>query len=188
MSKKNHVYERLEDQSATFDRIDTNEIEDGLGARADSTLQTSHGSPFSLWTLRSRLMTDLVSTGGRPGRREAVSRKKIALTEREWKLLDEITNLVKSRGVNATPGQVAGLLLSQSMAEVLSRLDKVTPIRTIDKDSAKNLTECELEETVENILAAAASAEVHLEQLRPVALELLRRMQAGKGVEGDDKE
>lgn len=188
MSKKNPVYERLEDQSETLDRIDTQEIEEGLGFRVDPTLQAGHGSPFSLWTLRSRLMTDLVSTGGRPGRREAISRKKIPLTENEWRLLDEITALIKARGINATPGQVAGLLLSQSMAEVLLRLDRVTPLRPVDKASAKDLTDGELEETMEGILAAAASAEVHLEQLRPVALELLRRMQAGKGAEADDEE
>lgn len=185
MATKSHVYERLEDQSDTFERVEHAEIEEALGAEADSVRRGEPGSPFSLGAIRSKLLGELVSTGGRRGRKQAFSRKKVPLTEREWRVLDEITSLVKSQGVNATPGQVAGVLLHQSMTEVLLRLDRVSPSRETERASPSELTNGELEETLETILAAAASAEVYLEQLRPVAKELLRRMRAGKGAEGD---
>lgn len=188
MAKKKRVYERLIDQSEAFERVDVREVEEALGAHAEPAADMGQGgSPFSLLTLRSRLLTELVSTGGRPGRKEAIVRKKIPLTETEWKILDQITDLLKGRGVNATSGQVAGILLHQSMTEVLERLEKVTPSRDVNANSTKDLSEKQLEETVETIFAAAASAEAHLGQLRPVAMELLRRMRLGKGSESDDK-
>jgi hypothetical protein len=188
MAKKNPVFERLEDQSPTLERVEPHDIDQPLGAtRVARTPGTRTGSPFSLWALRSRLMTDVVSTGGRPGRKEAVARKKIPMTEAEWALLDEITRVVNRRGGKATPGQVAGILLHQSMTEVLQRLDRVAPAKPVDSPSAEKLTDSELEEKVDSILAAAASAEVHLEQLRPVALELLRRMRSSEGAEADEE-
>jgi hypothetical protein len=188
MAKKNPIFERLEDQSPTFERIEPDDIEQGLGATRDTrTVGKRVGSPFSLWALRSRLLTDVISTGGRPGRKEAVARKKIPMTEAEWALLDEITRVLNRRGGKATPGQVAGILLHQSMTEVLQRLDRVAPMKATNSPAAQKLTNSELEERVDSILAAAASAEVHLEELRPVALELLRRMRSCEGAEADDE-
>jgi hypothetical protein len=188
MAKKNPIFERLEDQSPTFERVEPDDIEQVLGATKDAgAARKSAGSPFSLWALRSRLLTDVVSTGGRPGRKEAVARKKIPMTDAEWALLDEITRVVNRRGGKATPGQVAGILLHQSMTEVLQRLESVAPAKPVDSPSAQALTNSELEEKVDSILAAAASAEVHLEQLRPVALELLRRMRSGDGAQADEE-
>jgi hypothetical protein len=188
MAKKNPVFDRLEDQSPTFERVEPDDIEKALGATRDARTAGTHaGSPFSLWALRSRLLTDVISTGGRPGRKEAVARKKIPMTEAEWALLDEITRVLNRRGGKATPGQVAGILLHQSMTEVLQRLDRVAPAKSVDSPSVQKLTDSELEEKVDSILAAAASAEVHLEQLRPVALELLRRMRNSEGADSDEE-
>ena len=188
MAKKNPILERLEDQSPTFERVELDDVEEGLGAtREAKAVGTPGGSPFSLWALRSRLLTDVISTGGRPGRKEAVARKKIPMTEAEWALLDEITAVLNRRGGNATPGQVAGILLHQSMTEVLQRLDKVAPAKPTDSPSAQKLTKKQLEEKVDSIFSAAASAQEHLQELRPVALELLRRMKGGEGAETDDE-
>ena len=187
MAKK-PIYERLEDQSRTFERVEPDEIEKGLGAKRDARAKGARaGSPFSLWALRARLVADVISTGGRPGRKEAIARKKIPLTEAEWALLDEITRVLNRRGGKATPGQVAGILLHQSMTEVLRRLGKVAPVKPVDSLRTRKLTNSELEDKVDSILAAAASAEVHLEQLRPVALELLRRMRSGPRAKVDEE-
>jgi hypothetical protein len=186
MAKKTNEFERITDTSPTHEPIEPSEISHSLGATADDKAISRVGSPFSLWALRSRLLSDLVSTGGRPGRKEAVARKKIPMTESEWALLDEITRVLNMRGVKASAGQVAGILLNQSMTEVLRRLDRVAPT-TGGSDSRQQLSETELEEKVETILAAAASAQVHLQQLRPVALELLRRMSSNDGSEDDDQ-
>jgi hypothetical protein len=65
--------------------------------------------------------------------------------------------------------------------------DRVAPAKSAALAHAPQLSDAELEEKVESILAAAASAEVHLQQLRPVALELLRRMSSEDGAEADDE-
>jgi hypothetical protein len=174
MEKKSIVYERVEDESQTLERVDPRELAEALGAEEFAT-GTAAKSPFSIWAVRSRLLSEIVSTGGRPARREA-SLRKIPVTDAEWAALDGIATLLKEQGVNATPGQVAGVLLHHSLAEVLRRLDSVTPSANSNAASAKIMTNADLEETLESVLAAAAKAEVHLEQLRPVALELLRQM------------
>ena len=185
MAKKKTVYERLEDTSKRLESVDPNEMAEALGAEETGAVKVG-GSAFSMLVLRSRMLSDIVSTGGRPGRREA-SLRKIPLTDAEWAALDEVTELLKHEGVNATPGQVAGLLLHQSLAEVLRRLDRVTPSPNLDATSVQPMTNADLEETLESVIAAAASAKVHLDELRPVALELLRRMRDSPGSEGNDK-
>ena len=187
MAKKT-IFKRLEDQSSTYERVEPHDIEELLGAKSETRVAGRRaGSPFSLWALRSRLLSEVISTGGRPGRKEAVIRKKIPMTQAEWALLDEVTGVLNEQGGKATPGHVAGILLHQSMAEVLKRLDCVAPAKLTDSTSAQHLTNSELEEKVDGILAAAASAQVGLQRLKPVALELLRRMNRGEGAEVDEK-
>lgn len=176
MLKNRRTFKRLVDESDTYRRVDPAEVADALGAESVAS-RRSGGSPFSVQALRTRLMTDLVSCGGRPGRREAAIRK-IPLTDTEWELLDDIAALIRSKGINTTPGQVAGVLLNQSMAEVLLRLDHERSTEEGPQLERNNLTDAEIEQTIEETLAAAASAEVHLGQLKPVAIELLRRMRA----------
>ena len=185
--KKQQIFERILDDSPTLERIDPSELEEGLGANREPGESAATGSPFSVLALRSRLLSDLVSTGGRPGRKEAVLRKKISLTETEWQILDQITELINGRGVNATSGQVAGVLLHQSITEVLQRLEKVAPPSSGSSGLSATVSDQDLEETVDDILAAAASAEAHLGQLKPVALELLRRMRERKKAQKNDK-
>ena len=187
MAKKDLIYDKVEDKSETLDRVDPADLARAIGAEeVTDTSAGLTGSPFSMWAIRSRLLSDLVSTGGRPGRRDA-SLRKIAVTDAEWAALDEIAGLLRSEGVSATPGQVAGLLLHQSLAEVLRRLDSVTPSVGSDSRMTKELSNVDLKETLENVLAAAAKAQVHLEELGPVAMELLRRMRDDKDEDGDDR-
>ena len=186
MAKKTNEFERIVDTTPSHESVDAADISQALGAKADDKTLSRVGSPFSFWALRSRLLSDLVSTGGRPGRKEAVARKKIPMTESEWALLDEITRVLNMRGVKASAGQVAGILLNQSMTEVLKRLDRVAPEAAGGSNSGQRMSEAELEEKVETILAAAASAQVHLQQLRPVARELLRRMSAADSDDHDE--
>lgn len=186
MAKKDTVvYERVEDESQTLARVDPQELVQALGAE-EFAAATATKSPFSMWALRSRLLSDIVSTGGRPARRDA-SLRKIPVTDAEWAALDGIATLLKQKGITTTPGQVAGVLLHQSLAEVLRRLASVTPSVDSNAASAGGMTNADLEETLESVLAAAAKAKVHLEELRPVAMELLRQMRDDDGAVGDDK-
>jgi hypothetical protein len=185
MAKKNIIHERVEDESQTLPRVDPRELVQALGAEELTTISAAK-SPFSMWALRSRLLSDVVSTGGRPARRDA-SLRKVPVTDAEWAALDEIAALLKQQGVNTTPGQVAGVLLHQSLAQVLRRLDRLTPATDSDAASVNVMTNADLEEMLESVLAAAANAELHLEELRPVALELLRQMRDDDGAGGHDK-
>ena len=97
-----------------------------------------------------------------------MDRKKIPVTGEEWRKLIDISQQMKDMGVNAAPGQVASILLRCSL-ESVSPHSPSEPGETHD-----------LEETADRILAAAASAGVSLAGMRPVALELLHRMQAAK--------
>lgn len=183
--KKNIVYERVEDRSATLERVDPRELGSVMGAE-EFAIGSAARSPFSLWALRSRLLSEVVSTGGRPARRAAALRK-IPVTDAEWTALDGIVSLLKQEGVNATTGQVAGVLLHQSLAQVLRRLESVTPATTPAADASKVMTNADLEDTLETVLAAAAKAKVHLDELRPVALELLRQMRDEDEARDDDE-
>ena len=185
MTKKARVYDRIQDETPAYERIPIDEVEQGLGGVADASQRSRAGSPFALAAIHKRLSKELVSTGGRPTRKQVSAVKKIPVTSAEWKVLSEITKLIRRQGkIKATPSQVAGILLHQSLAEVMARLEgsfhnDIRVERNVASDE-------DLEDKVEKILAAAASAEEHLEQLRPVARELLREMRAGRGLETDD--
>ena len=95
---QNHEYEKIEDEGIAFQRIEPHELEQHLGARAQEVRSPRKGSPFAISAMRSFLLEELVSTGGRPGRREATETKKVPLTEFEWSTLDKITELIRGGG------------------------------------------------------------------------------------------
>jgi len=176
--RKKATYNRIDDTSATYERVGEDEVERSLSAAVESSRRAVGGSPYSIGAIRSRLASELTSTGGRPSRKEVAATRKIPLTKSEWNTLDEITQIIRSQGVSATPGQVAGVLLHQSMTEVVARLAHVAPVANAGASATRSNND--LEEKVERILAAAASAEENLEQLKPIAQELLMRMRASK--------
>ena len=187
MTKKKPAkeYEAIHDTGPAFELVDSAEIAQALGATVDSEERSLGGSPYSIAVLRSRLASELTSTGGRPGRREAAAARRIPLTQSEWNTLGEITEVIRRQGVKATASQVAGVLLHQSMSEV-SRLMQVAESVTVR--GVARQPSGDLEETVERVLAAAASAQKDLEELRPIAEELLSRMRSARGIEADDDE
>ena len=182
-TKGNTIHRKIKDESQTLRRVSAEEFQNALGLSEPSRLK-AHGSPYSVAALRQRLADELGSTGGRPTRREAAVAKRIPLTASEWNMLEEITRLVRLEGLGATPGQVAGVLLHQSMTEVMTRLSRLKTSVSTTVPSAPDLN-VQLEE----VLAAAASAGEQLAQLRPVAAELLQRIRRGEaGMEVDDGE
>lgn len=186
--KKSIQYDRVADTTPTFRRIGSSEVEDGLGATASNDTPGRSGSPYSIAALGRALAGQLASTGGRPSRTLATTVKKVPLTRVESNALREITELVRRQGVSATPGQIAGILLNQSMTDVLAALVRPPAEGQAVADvprvrPASNLAQ--LEHDLERVLAAAASAEAQLERLRPVAEELLAKMRSGKGLESE---
>lgn len=185
MSKRRiKTYERIEDIGPTFDRVSVEDVQRGLGAVAEPAERNAEGSPIAVAALGRRLATDLVSKGGRPSRKEAVTVKKIPVTAKESLILDELAELIRRDGrLKVTPAQVAAQLLHDS----LRQFDRIEQRSGLD-GSGRDRSVSEDEAMLEEILAAAASATRQLEQLRPVARELLKRMRAGKGIETDDEQ
>lgn len=172
--RKSTTYAKVRDTGATLERISPKDLEEGLGATRVERPRRSAGSPYSVAAIRRQLAQELASTGGRPSRKEAVVARRIPLTQSEWTALDAVTEAVRSEGTRATAGQVAGVLLHQSLravAEANERLRK--------SSNATSMSTNEFEERVERILEAAANAAAGLKELKPVAEELLTRMREG---------
>lgn len=180
--KKVRVYRRIAiDSSEAYRRVEAAEFQEVLGPLEPVRHGELRGSPYSIAAIRGRLSTELASSGGRPARQRVVTIKKIPLTEAESVALKQITHAVRTHGVNATTGQVAGVLLHQSMSEVLAGTTPASPSST--SPPAHSLAE--LKRQLEEVVLAAANATEQLEHLRPVALELLEKMKAGRGVEDE---
>ena len=165
---------RIQDQGSHLRPIHQEEVADALGARKEDGISVAPLAPLDLPALVALVRSELVSTGGRPGRREPVERKKIPLTEREWNKLNDISEQMRELGVNAAPGQVASMLLRYS-------LDSAPRKYRVSDGQADDV-----EEMADRILAAAASAGVSLTGMRPVAVELLRQMLSEKRNESAD--
>jgi hypothetical protein len=186
-SKVVGAFRKLEDESEAFAQVSPIELEQGLSPIDEVARNVGGGSPYTVAALRSRLAAELTSTGGRPTRREAAIARRIPLTSTEWNTLEEITRAIREQGMGVTSGQVAGVLLNQAMSEVLTRISRT---KKSEQKSARRLSQDRgFEDSLEFVLAAAASAEDQLEQLVPIARELLLRVRSGKpGVEQDDGE
>lgn len=146
---------------------------------------TSADGGIAIEMLYARLVTGLVSSGGRPARSKTSVAARVSLTEYELRMLDEVTQLVRAKGVRTTRGQVAGILLHDAISEVLRSARSAHQITGRTHHGHSNEP---LEDKVERILAAAASAKKDLEDLRPIAEDLLSRMRAGRGLEDDADE
>ncbi len=167
---------RVRDTSLALDRLEPDEIGKELGADQVGE-STSGANPVAFYALREHLVSELVSTGGRPGRRQVTRRRKIPLTEEEWNKLKEVAEVMKTVGVNAAPGQVAGALLRQGIEQLDRERDESVQADTQD-DAA-------LDERVDRLMKAAASSGECPPGLRPVARELLRRMVSSSESEGE---
>lgn len=169
---------RIRDTSSDLERIDPDRVEAALGAETAESTASGGSSPISFHALRERLLSELVSSGGRPGRREVVQRRKIPVTEVEWAKLREVAEMMKKAGVNAAPGQVAGVLLRQGI-EQLERERKSPSKAEVQEDAA-------LDAKVDRLMKAAASSGTCPPGLKPVARELLRRMESARAARKGD--
>ncbi|MDZ4783463.1 MAG: hypothetical protein SGJ19_24720 [Planctomycetia bacterium] len=179
MAKQSKTYRKIKDSSPTYERIDHRELESALGVRAGGAAAPKSAIRYpSLAVLQRQLREELVSEGGRPRRAGAVVTRRVPMTESEARSLDSLTDEVRQGGLAVTTGQVAGVLLRE-------RLGSAYGEASLDSASDTGQVISQIEDALERILAAAASAKEELEALKPVAKELLERMKAGKGIESD---
>ena len=158
-----NAYPRVRDTSKPLEQVDFGPIAEGMGAEEVAGQILGSVNPVSFFALRERLQSELVSSGGRPGRRGPVQRRKVPVTDEEWLRLKKIAEIMRKTGVSAAPGQIAGILLRQRLEQLHPKQDAPMPEETQD-----------LESQVDRIMNAAASANIDVAGLRPVALELLR--------------
>lgn len=158
-------------------RVDPATLPEALGAVEVSVPLTPSQTPSHLCPLRQLLSESLASTGGRPGRSEPTERKKIPITKSDWAALTHVAQVMRNTGIKTTPGQVAGALLHQSLHQLEPPQQRV------------ELSPAELKAKADRLFAAAASAGISVQELEPVAVELLRRMSVhGHGLEQDVEE
>jgi len=172
--------DRIVDKGTKLGKINPDQIKKGLEANVAVTELSYNADPINLLALRDRLLTELVSTGGRPSRGSARTRRKISITDGEWAKLVRLSQLMNRLGVKAAPGQVAGALLGYELEQL--QLDfGLKAICESDKEDQL------LNEEVNYLLCVAAEGDAQsLQPLEPIAKELLRRMKVNRKREAED--
>lgn len=112
---------RLRDSSSALPRIVPGPIASGLGAKVSEPIGTLLG-PITLLALREELAGRLQSTGGRPGLADTTRRTKIPLRDPDWAALEQLAAAVGSEGFVPSAGQVASVLLTLSVRQMMNEL------------------------------------------------------------------
>jgi hypothetical protein len=101
--------------------IAPDEIAKGLGAEEIVLRENVQGAPISLHALRRELETRVRSTGGRPALEGATKVQKIPLKPEDWSRLEDLAARLSRKGVSATAGQVASVLVHKQLDLLRSR-------------------------------------------------------------------
>jgi hypothetical protein len=112
------TFPRIKDLSKTLPRVDPTRVAEALGAEATGLMLGIGGSPLSVFQIRQELMRRLQSSGGRPSLSGTSGRKKIPLSDAQWRELEEIASDVASPGFSPSAGQIASVLLTLSLRSV----------------------------------------------------------------------
>lgn len=106
---------RVRSTSKRAKRIDPARVASALGAEPAGAEISLKGSPLSLFGLRQELARRLTSTGGRPSLEGTTRRQKIPMHDADWERCEELAERVADQEIRPTAGQVAGILLHQSL-------------------------------------------------------------------------
>ena len=148
-------------QVSSTRRIDPADVAKALGAQTVEYVPQDNLDPVSFFALHERMSSELVSTGGRPGRAGVSGRRKVPMSDQEWSDLEQLSNILDRLGLHVSPGQVAGFLLESSLNKMKAE------ITALEADAAQ-------------VFEAAASSKEPLADLEPIAEELLRKMKLRK--------
>ncbi|MBE7413294.1 MAG: hypothetical protein HS129_14745 [Leptospiraceae bacterium] len=126
------------------------EFSKGIGASEFRELKIEHLEPLTLSGIFHSAIKNLKSTGGRPGRIGDTYRKKIPISDGEWKELESLSVVLHNLGVNVSTGQVAGLLIEKSLEQIKPSVDAINA-------------------EYSQLVQAAANAKTGMEGLEPIA-------------------
>lgn len=110
---------RIANTALRAKRLEPEEVAAGLGAETTDVTAPPRSNPIAMQALRRELADRLVSTGGRCGLEDATRRQKIPLADDDWQHLQRVARVVGHRGLRATPGQVASVLIRQHLHVLL---------------------------------------------------------------------
>ena len=114
---------RVQTQGASKRRVDPKVVATAVGANPSiEELQEQLSEPQrpeAIAALRQELVRQIRSTGGRPGLEGATYRQKVPMQAEDRQRLFTITQAIRARErVQPTPGQVASVLLHQSLIQL----------------------------------------------------------------------
>jgi len=120
---------------STARRVDPATVAERLGASDVSTGPSLRQSPVGLLALRQEMFARLQSSGGRPALSGATRRQKVPLPESDWRQLELLSVDLRRTELNASPGQVASMLLHNALLQV--RVERVhrSAAEFVDADS-----------------------------------------------------
>ena len=136
-------------QTSSAKKLSQEDFSNGIGANFAQELKIDHLEPITFAGIFHSAVKGIKSTGGRPGRISDTSRKKIPISEIEWKDLEKISVTLRKLGANVSTGQVAGLLIENSLAQIKPTLEAIN--------------------TEYTRLQVAANAKTELKSLEPIA-------------------
>ncbi|HEY7427282.1 MAG TPA: hypothetical protein VH682_23815 [Gemmataceae bacterium] len=120
------TFRPIRDSGPALPRIDADRIQEALGAEAAAERLKEALAPVTLFALREELVKRLQSSGGRPALAGVTRRAKVPLSDKEWLQLEELAAAISSPGFAPSAGQVASVLLTQSLHAVALRLSQST--------------------------------------------------------------
>jgi ribonuclease HII len=121
----------------TAKKIDHLTFFNAIAASSSSELNAEHLDPATFTSVLQSAVKSIQSKGGRPGRVEETLRKKIPLTEIEWQNLEVVTHTFQQLGVSISTGQVASLLINDSLQKLLPTIEAVNNEMTKLQAAAK---------------------------------------------------
>jgi hypothetical protein len=93
------------------------DLKQALGASRSFEIVSKPHGPFGVMALLDELKGRLVSRGGRPADSAPTIRRLVPLRKRVWKELESRANELSSLGRRVSPGQLAAILLEQSLSD-----------------------------------------------------------------------
>lgn len=119
-------------QKSEVSTISPDTIASSLGAEKVSDIASQSGEMFTMAKLFQSAVEKVRSKGGRPGRVGNIERKKIPITTDEWLDLEKISMVLHSFDIHVSTGQVAALLIENSIQNVKNSLSGIQ--EEVDKE------------------------------------------------------
>ena len=120
MQAKKPTVKRVRDVGPKMRKLDAAEVAKALGGEPTGLKTLGSLAPISLMNVRVALFDRLQSNGGRPSLSGTTRRVKIPISDIEWAKLEAMAAEMSSEGFSPSPGQVAGVLLSNAIQSVTS--------------------------------------------------------------------